>query len=58
MHFSALQALVAELIKGKILVGHSLWQDLSGMFMPRLTYCDSNSVKLPVLGIPHPAVGE
>ena len=30
MQFNAVQSLVAELIKGKILVGHALWQDLSG----------------------------
>ena len=52
--FTQVQQLVVDLIKGKVLVGHSLWNDLSGehRFHPRPL--------LPsfvlVLGIPHPAV--
>ncbi|THH09464.1 hypothetical protein EW145_g1982 [Phellinidium pouzarii] len=34
MQFNAVQSLVAEYIKGKILVGHSLWQDLSVLGIP------------------------
>ncbi|KAH8120274.1 ribonuclease H-like domain-containing protein [Phellopilus nigrolimitatus] len=34
MHFNAVQSLIAEYIKGKILVGHSLWQDLSVLGVP------------------------
>lgn len=32
MLFSVVQSLVAETIKGKILVGHSIWNDLSGKY--------------------------
>ncbi|KAI5123614.1 hypothetical protein M0805_003430 [Coniferiporia weirii] len=34
MHFNAVQSLIAEYIKGKILVGHSIWQDLSVLGIP------------------------
>lgn len=30
MRFQDVQARVADLIKGKVVVGHSLWLDLSG----------------------------
>jgi RNA exonuclease 4 len=30
--FNSVQQRVSELIKGKVLIGHSLWNDLSGSF--------------------------
>jgi hypothetical protein len=32
MKFDAVQRKVAEIIKDKVVVGHSLWNDLSGRF--------------------------
>lgn len=55
--FNIVQQHVADKIKGKIIVGHSLWHDLSGTDFStgsrgfRLTF-----LILSVLGIPHPAV--
>jgi RNA exonuclease 4 len=49
------------MIKGKIIVGHSLWNDLSGTYLStgpksfRLTFLVIY-VAFSVLGIPHPAV--
>lgn len=57
--FDRVQRHVADLIKGKVIVGHSLWHDLSGrvhafflILATKLITCSSGIV----LGIPHPAV--
>lgn len=62
--FTDVQRDVAELIKDKVIVGHSIWNDLSGtyytfgiMFQDKTIATESNRrfVDL-VLGVPHPAV--
>lgn len=57
--FDRVQRHVADFIKGKIIVGHSLWHDLSGrvhasffILATKLITCSLGIV----LGIPHPAV--
>ena len=52
--FNAVQQYVANLIKGKVLIGHSLWNDLSGVLCHKRT--KQSIIMLIVLGIPHPAV--
>ena len=61
--FSVVQSIIAEAIKGRILVGHSLWHDLSGVILPDvfifLEKMDANvHFRFVVLGIPHPAAGQ
>ncbi|KAL0578730.1 hypothetical protein V5O48_003286 [Marasmius crinis-equi] len=48
-HFNTVQQHVAGIIKGNIIVGHSIWNDLSGRSSQR-------PIRPTVLGIPHPAV--
>jgi RNA exonuclease 4 len=56
--FDEVQCLVAEIIKDKVIVGHSLWNDLSG----RPCFREPSPARVTVasiilvLGIPHPAV--
>ncbi|KAG5653583.1 hypothetical protein H0H81_012090 [Sphagnurus paluster] len=53
--FNAVQHYVAGVIEGKILIGHSIWNDLSGKkFFTSAIYIQINH--RAVLGIPHPAV--
>lgn len=61
--FSDVQRDVAELIKDKVIVGHSLWNDLSGtyctfgiMFQETIATASNRRFADLVLGIPHPAV--
>ncbi|KAJ7598343.1 hypothetical protein C8J56DRAFT_770482 [Mycena floridula] len=55
IQFSVVQEHVANLLKGNILVGHSLWNDLSGTCLVSFNlFLDSFAPV--VLGIAHPAV--
>jgi RNA exonuclease 4 len=65
--FDAVQRTVAEMIKDKVVVGHSLWNDLSGGYpwSRGIVFQESVAIALNrrficyyflVLGIPHPAV--
>lgn len=61
MEFNDVQHQVADLIKDKVIVGHSLWNDLSGrlpwhMFQEAVATGSNSRFPYSVLGIPHPAV--
>ncbi|KAI0257474.1 hypothetical protein BJV78DRAFT_39591 [Lactifluus subvellereus] len=59
--FTDVQRNVADIIKDKVIVGHSLWNDLSGrspwhMFQEAVATGGNWRFPYSVLGIPHPAV--
>ncbi|KAK0208089.1 hypothetical protein DFS33DRAFT_411026 [Desarmillaria ectypa] len=61
MPFNSVQQLVASIIKGHVLVGHSIWNDLSGTHLLVSCHINRLGILIPspfhtVLGIPHPAV--
>ena len=56
MAFNTIQQYVANKIKGKVIVGHSLWNDLSGIHFSPIQQTLLTVPSLIVLGIPHPAV--
>jgi len=39
MPFNVVQSLVAETIRGKILIGHAIWNDLSVLGLPHPAVC-------------------
>ena len=53
-----MQQHVANLLRGKIIVGYALWNDLSGVFLSRVCNSATNvhGMSYAVLGVPHPAV--
>lgn len=55
MPFNIVQQHVAAKISGKVLVGHSIWNDLSGLYI-FFVYQEELTDFFSVLGIPHPAV--
>lgn len=65
--FNQVQQYVADLIRSKVIIGHTLWSDLSGrsrrsraLSTPHRVCCSLMlllpSIRPAVLGIPHPAI--
>lgn len=45
-------------VNGKVVIGHSIWNDLSGEFIRLYMRQLAPTFCFEVLGIPHPAVGK